>query len=66
MCDDYTDVAAAAVADAMSVIYEATDLAPDSMVAIKLINTLFMETVIALDDMEDGVHFPEGYDPEAN
>lgn len=66
MCTDYRDVAAEAVSEAIRVIYEATTLAPDSMVAIKLINTLFMETVIALDDMEDGVHFPEGYDPEAN
>ena len=66
MCDDYTDVAAAAVADAMSVIYEATELAPDSMVAIKLIHTLFMETVVALDEMDDDFPMPEGYNPEAN
>lgn len=66
MCTDYRDVAAEAVSEAMSVIYGTTDLAPDSMVAVRLINTLFMETVIALQGMEDDAHFPEGYDPEAN
>lgn len=66
MCTDYKDVAAAAVADAMSVIYEATELSPDSMVAVKLINTLFMETIIALEDMDDDEAMPEGYNPEAN
>lgn len=66
MSTDYRDVAAAAVADAMSVIYEATELSPDSMVAVKLINTLFMETVIALEDMDDDEAWPEDYNPEAN
>jgi hypothetical protein len=66
MCTDYNDVAAAAVADAMSVIYEATELDPGSMVAVKLINTLFMETIIALDEMDDDDEWPEDYNPEAN
>jgi len=66
MCTDYKDVAAAAVADAMSVIYEATELDPGSMVAVKLINTLFMETIIALDEMDDDDEWPEDYNPEAN
>jgi hypothetical protein len=66
MCTDYKDVAAAAVADAMSVIYEATSLDPGSMVAVRLINTLFMETIIALDEMDDDDEWPEDYNPEAN
>jgi hypothetical protein len=66
MCTDYKDVAAAAVADAMSVIYEATELEPDSMVAVKLINTLFMETLIALGEMDGDEAWPEDYNPEAN
>jgi hypothetical protein len=66
MCTDYKDVAAAAVADAMSVIYEATELEPDSMVAVRLTNTLFMETIIALDEMDDDDEWPEDYNPEAN
>jgi hypothetical protein len=66
MCTDYKDVAAAAVADAMSVIYEATELEPDSMVAVKLVNTLFMETLIALGEMDGDEDWPEDYNPEAN
>ena len=66
MCTDYKDVAAAAVADAMSVIYEATELEPDSMVAVKLVNTLFMETIIALEEMDGDEAWPEDYNPEAN
>ena len=66
MSTDYRDVAAAAVADAMSVIYEATELSHDSMVAVRLINTLFMETIIALEDMDDDEAWPEDYNPEAN
>jgi hypothetical protein len=66
MCTDYKDVAAAAVADAMSVIYEATSLDPGSMVAVRLTNTLFMETIIALEEMDDDEAWPEDYNPEAN
>jgi hypothetical protein len=66
MCTDYKDVAAAAVADAMSVIYEATSLDPGSMAAVRLTNTLFMETIIALDEMDDDDEWPEDYNPEAN
>lgn len=66
MCTDYRDVAAAAVADAMSVIYEATELEPDSMVAVRLVNTLFMETIIALEEVDGDADVPEGYNPEAN
>ena len=66
MCMDHKDVAAAAVADAMSVIYEATELDPGSMVAVRLTNTLFMETIIALDEMDDDDEWPEDYNPEAN
>lgn len=66
MCTDYKDVAAAAVADAMSVIYEATELDPASMVAVRLVNALFMETIIALEEMDGDEDVPEGYNPEAN
>jgi hypothetical protein len=50
----------------MSVIYEATSLDPGSMVAVRLTNTLFMETIIALDEMDDDDEWPEDYNPEAN
>lgn len=63
---DYTDVAAAAVADAMSVICDATDMDPTSMAAVKLVNTLFMETLTALDDMADDEEWTADYNPEAN
>jgi hypothetical protein len=66
MCTDYKDVAAAAVADAMSVIYEATELEPASMVAVTLVNTLFTETLIALEEMDGDEEWPEDYNPEAN
>lgn len=46
MCEH--EVAAAAIADAMSVIYEVTDLDPSSPVAVRLTTNLYMETVTAL------------------
>jgi hypothetical protein len=36
------------------------------MVAVRLTNTLFMETIIALDEMDDDDEWPEDYNPEAN
>jgi len=52
MCMCFHDVASAAIADAMAVVYETTDLDPASPVAVRLTNTLYMETVIALQDMD--------------
>jgi len=60
------EIAAAAIADAMSVIYEVTELDPASMLAVRLTNTLYMETLIALQDLESEENVRDGYDPEAN
>lgn len=46
------EISAAAVADAMSVIYDTTELDPSSMLAVRLVNTLYMETLIALQDLQ--------------
>jgi hypothetical protein len=64
------EIAAAAIADAMSVIYDVTEMAPDSMIAVRLTNTLYMETLIALQEMDAGDEedevWPTDYNPEAN
>lgn len=60
------DVASAAIADAMSVIYETSEMDPASPLAIRLINTLYMETVIALEEMRDELFGEEGIDTEGN
>jgi hypothetical protein len=64
------EIAAAAIADAMSVIYDVTELDPASMLAVRLTNTLYMETLIALQEMdaggEDDEVWPTDYNPEAN
>jgi hypothetical protein len=64
------EIAAAAIADAMSVIYEVTALDPGSMIAVRLTNTLYMETLIALQEMdaggEDDEVWPADYNPEDN
>lgn len=61
MCEH--EIAAAAVADAMSVIYDVADIDPATPVAVQLTNTLYMETVIALQQAkQDG----EWHNPENN
>ncbi len=66
------EIAAAAIADAMSVIYEVTELDPASPLAVRLTNNLYMETACALQDMQEeesygsGEVCPTDYDPEAN
>ncbi len=62
------EISAAAIADAMSTIYELTDLEPASPLAVRLTNALYMETLITLERLgeEYDTNFPEGYDPEAN
>lgn len=62
------EIAAAAIADAMSVLYDVTDIDPASMLAVRLTNTLYMETLIALQEL-DGERQEEcetGYNPEDN
>ena len=64
------EIAAAAIADAMSVIYDVTEMDPGSMIAVRLTNTLYMETLIALQEMdaggEDDEVWPADYNPEDN
>jgi hypothetical protein len=64
------EIAAAAIADAMSVIYDVTEMDPGSMIAVRLTNTLYMETLIALQEMDAGGEedevWPTDYNPEAN
>ena len=62
------EIAAAAIADAMSVIYEVSGMEPDSPMAVRLTNTLYMETVIALEDMDEQESdaWSSDYNPEAN
>jgi hypothetical protein len=64
------EIAAAAIADAMSVIYDVTEMDPGSMIAVRLTNTLYMETLIALQEMDVGDEedevWPTDYNPEAN
>lgn len=66
------EVAAAATADAMSVIYEVTELDPASMLAVRLVNTLYMETLMALKELDEEcresgyVQEDTGYNPEDN
>jgi len=64
------EIAAAAIADAMSVIYDVAEMDPGSMIAVRLTNTLYMETLIALQDMDTGDEedeaWPADYNPEAN
>lgn len=43
------EISAAAIADAMSTIYELTDLEPASPLAVRLTNALYMETLITLE-----------------
>jgi len=60
------EVSAAAVADAMSVIYDATDMDPASMLAVRLTNTLYMETLIALQNMHGEWDEEQTVNPEDN
>lgn len=64
------EIAAAAIADAMSVIYEVSDLDPASPVAVRLTSDLYIATVLALDSAEDDDEnneaWPTDYNPEVN
>ena len=66
------EIAAAAIADAMSVIYELTELDPASPLAVRLTNNLYMETACALQDVQEEESYetdrvcPTDYNPEAN
>jgi hypothetical protein len=60
------EISSAAIAEAMSVIYDTTDLDPASMLAVRLVNTLYMETLIALQEMQTAWEDDETVNPESN
>lgn len=59
------EIAAAATADAMSVIYEVTEMDPASMLAVRLTNALYMETLMAIRELDEGTG-DEDFTPEHN